>query len=336
MHPATSLDLSLRLNIWAACLSALYVAGCDCAPPIVQGGGERSRANYEAGLEDFFASVVEGAVCIQAVHVGDVPGTPVGDYNPTTRVIRVESGEDLPEEQRDLAEWGVMTHEACHAGADQLGIALGSSATWWFETEAYAAADVPREGFAYSCQFGGKASQLLGESCPSDTEGAEAFPFVLHHLYTRTGPGVFIRVPTWDAVASASLPGAETVGFEARTTIHGDVRFSLLDGSAGVDVMPWTGQSVEPSALTAYVAAPTLHGTLTVLDWASTGLAEILIVEAVAPNEGVARRLLYVDEEGSSRLGCPHLTEAVFAVDGEAWSAHAEGDVVYWGIWRVE
>ena len=325
---------------WTAPLLIAGLAGCECDFPSIDGGGARTRDNAEIGLLEFFSGAPEDEVCIASVRVGNIPGWSAGRYNSVTREVFLEERVDLVDDNRDWWERMAMTHEACHAADHQLGIDVEAGATWTFESDHYGANAIAREAFAFTCQFGAETIQLVGESCPDDTPGAEAFPFVLEQVYTHPVPGVVALDMQWEPVATLSLPGASEVGFEVTGTVDDTLRVALLDGSSIRYVSLNTGQ---PGALSpqhdTQGEAPVRLGTqgmLWVDAWASTGEAEIMTVEVEAINGGVARRLLYRDAEGIGRLGCPRPQETVFAADGRVWSAYADGDDVEWGVWQAD
>lgn len=323
------------------CALLLFSVGCACELPPIEGGSERTRANMEAAFEAFMVAVPEGAVCLSRLQVDEVPGGATGGYSRKADAIRIEERIDLPDHWRDREEWATTTHEACHAADDDLGIEAEARSEWNFETDHYEDSEIPREAFAYTCQFGAETIQLLGESCPEDTPGAEAFAFVLEHVYTRPFPGVVtVDHLRWEPVASTPFPGAAEIGIAVTGALDDTLRIALLDGSFIRYVSRTTG---EPRALTAHPplteAAPEhlgSHGLVDVMGWATDGDAELLAVEAVAPNGGVARRLLYRDADGIGRLGCPRPQETVFVADGRLWSAYADGDDVEWGVWQAE
>jgi hypothetical protein len=318
-----------------ATVAAALLTGCECTFPPIEGGSETSRANITLALEDFFAGTEEGGVCIPVVQVGAVVGGRAGGYNRVTHAIRIE--EQAMDPDRDLAEQTITTHELCHAANRQLGLEVDQGATWFFETDSYEDAQIPAEAFAYTCQLGPEAIQLIGEACPDDTAGAEAFPFILEQVFTRPMPDVVTLDLSWEPVASTTVPGAEAFGFSMSGTVDDNVRIALLDGSSIRYVSLSTGAPGELSPQPTHAeAAPELYGAMRVLSWASTGEAELFVVQARAANDGLARRLIHRDDRGTTSLGCPRAQEAVFVADGRVWSAYAEGDTVRWGYWHDE
>lgn len=323
--------------VWLVAALGWGLAGCGCESPVIEGGTERTRDIIRGALDDFFAGVPEGSVCMPTVKVSALSDRIMLDYDAEARVIRIDQG-DPPDETRDRAEWEFTTFQACLAAERQLGLDILPTDLWSIE-EAYVRNqyedhDLPVVAFALTCSIGAVGAQLLGDVCPDDPAGAEAFPFVRDEVFTvpvtAAGPVNF----QWQGVGSTELVGADTVGFSVSMDTAGSLRLALLDGTAIIHVHSATGQPapLSPRA-TVKGVEPEILG-VDVLSWASTEEGSLLVIEGHAANGASARRLVFQGEDGPARLECTRPQETVFAADGMFWSAYAKGDNVRWGVWR--
>jgi hypothetical protein len=329
------MGLVVRLNWAASSLVALATGaiGCGCEPPLIDGGTDVTRSSIQRALDGFFAAVPGGEVCVEEVRVEEVVGA-AGTYTSSTRVIRVEETAIEPAAvARDAFVWSVAIHELCHAADHQMPVDLSDDELWWIVDDRFVRGHVRGEAFAYTCEVGPEAIQLIGEACPEDTSGAAAFQVVLDDVFTVPLPQVGTVELDWHEVASAEFPGAEVIGLAVVAAEDGAFRLDLRDGSRSqyLDLATGEPRPLTPKAEPAPVPEP-LEG-LVIDAVAPLGEGELLAVHATAYNGGLARRLVHRHQAGVASPGCPRPGEAVFAMDGTAWSVYGDGDTAVWGYW---
>jgi hypothetical protein len=327
--------LDVVLGVRAGALLAIStLAGCGCESPPIWGGDAGTQSTITRALEDFFDAVPDDRVCVSHIAVHDLEGPVVGRYRRIGHTITVEERSDLDDAEAEEEEWSTTTHELCHAGQYQTGIDV-SDDVWWIEDSDIPEGLIPHEAFAYTCQVGAEVVQLVGAACPDDPPGAEAFQLISDQLFTVPNPRLGSAALEWEAVASAYVPGAEMIGFDALGTVGDSFRLALRDGSWIGYLQAATGESGSLSPKPALGGLAVELHAVSIQASASTDSAEILVFEARAANGAVARRLAWYDGTEVTPLGCPRPQETVFVLEDELWSIYADGDTVTWGYWRA-
>lgn len=308
-------------------LLVAFGSGCDeCPPPKVSGGTETERAEVRGAISSFMDSLAE-PICVDAVRLAPSMHNKNGRYDSIGRRIRILEG--MPPDYTQRVVW----HELCHGLQRQQDVDVSDDDLWWLEHPgAYQGALIPLEAFAQTCEVGAETLHLFGDICPADTHGTAVFalasePFVVPDTVVE-------RSFTWSEVAhQTGVSGAE---FSVTSTVDDALRVEFLDDAGGRSVSyvdPWTAE-LRPVGLPVSPPDPPDPPLGTTSDrWAATDDAALLVVEAVAPNGGVAERLVYRDAAGTTRVGCVRPGEQPFAADGALWSAFADGDTLRWGTW---
>jgi hypothetical protein len=312
-------DLELRVIVAA-------LVGCgDCPPPQVSGGTASERDEVEETVAEFLEALVE-PICVDHLRLADAMHHRNGSYHSITHRVRVLSGMSSAETQK------VVRHELCHAVQRQQDVDVDDE-VWSMTAPGYSRAAVGMEAFARTCEVGPETLWLLGESCADDTDGAV---FAIAGERFLAPPSAIERTFVWSEVAS--LPGIGGAVVDVDATIDDTLRIEVVDDGGARSVTyvdPWTA-ATRTIGLPVSESAPWVPSRTTAEAAAVAGDATLMVVRAVAPNGGTVRRLVYLDGEGASRVGCVRDGEQPFAAGGQLWSAWRDADVLRWGAWSAD
>lgn len=311
------------------CLTSL--AACEqCPPPAPDGGTPKVRRDVDTAVARFYEALGPTQICVTRLSLEETRAERAGHYSRAFRAVAVDSDTSLGPDR-------VATHELCHALDHQHAIRMRQDNLWDY--------DVPREdleltwtvmgeAFADTCEVGPLSLQLVGESCPADTQGSRAFQ-VLQNWFPEPVVGVgatelaFEPVSSW-VTHTPILKLAVTGTRERVVRIDVDTVSELRSLTVDLD----TGQPAPMSLPSPRTADPELPHGWALLDHAGDGADRSLsIARMTATNGGSVERLLWTDATGQQSLGCPKHLEVPFYADGELWSAWVEGDTVHWGRW---
>ncbi len=291
---------------------AMLLAGCAdvCPPPEAHGGTDAEEAAAEAEAEAFLGLMRE-EICVPRMKLGELRGTSIGKYTPTTRHIKIE-------EERPLDEIRTtVRHELCHALQYQAGLDLSGPEFSLALPLEIPDRERPGEAWAYTCQYGPEPAWLMGDTCDDDPFGTVIFERVREQFLPS---GASLERPVrFDEVGRLAV-GAGSVWFAPLQ--GGGLSVEHADGASEV-VDLRTGMPAPP-------APPLAEGP------ADAGDKRLLYYTAFAANGANALRLVYEDAEGLSRAGCVRTEETPFAVDGELWSVYRDREELVWGLWSVE
>ena len=189
------------------------------------------------------------------------------------------------------------------------------------------------ETFANACEIGPITGHLLDSPCPSDAPHADVAT-AIRALYRRPAR-VLERKASWEPVGEITLDGRFDV-----VPLEGD-RLLVVTSRAAPVVHLWSGEPAHAGAALPVGPAPDVLGPDDVpgrvASWAVSSSGPALAVLHVEELGGLdMRRLVHVDADGVTPLGCLRRSEEVFAAGGSLWSAWRDGEVVRWGRWQLD
>lgn len=303
----------------------------ECPPPEVRGGADEERRIAQDEVVAFY-DLLREPICVPAVRVRPLRKDAWGKFNSGTRRVTVVP--DLDE--RKLRE--TVRHELCHAVDLAHRISDPEDPLWSLDAsfdgmahDRLSARRRANESFALLCARGAAAIYLVGDACPDDTEGAEAYAAV-RDLFDPP-PGLD---RSWSFLPVNALE-ARAERFVVTPTVDDTLRLELWEGDARTVAYldPWTAAPA-PLALPAQRVPVRRDDPLApyaAVRGTSDGTDAVATIETVAPNGGRARRLVHRGPDGLGRIGCLRPEETPFLLDGEVWSAYRDDEQIVWGVW---